>query len=199
MRGLLPSTLSHGQVYSTIVDRISSGLPFFPYYQHFSIQTPFKQIAFFSYLLQFILKRELPCLRAVLHLDTGVISLNCFLCCSTCSILFKFSNRKHRTETTQHLWGLHLCDHWGLSSCKLGVQMTQDIPFTYTERCDTVQTRSACCPGTQTEGRPLLCCCCKARPFEGVQSCPHDGGGSSFSPRHSGTEAQLGQKYTIRA
>lgn len=41
VRGLLSSTLSHAQVCSTIVDRISSGLPVSPYCQHFSIQSSF--------------------------------------------------------------------------------------------------------------------------------------------------------------
>lgn len=137
-RNLLPSTLSHAQVCSTIVDRISSGLPFFPYYQHFSSQTPFKQIALFSYQLLFFVKLKLPSFWDMLHLGPDVMSLNCFLCCSIWSILFRFSKRKHYTETKQHLLALDLRDYWSLSSCKLGVHMTQDIPFSYTAHCDTL-------------------------------------------------------------
>lgn len=49
MGGLLSSTLSHAQVCSTIVDRISSGLPFFPYHQHFSVQLLFNWHTDFAY------------------------------------------------------------------------------------------------------------------------------------------------------
>lgn len=38
-RGLPSSTLSHAQVCLAIVDRISCGLPIFPYYQHFCTQS----------------------------------------------------------------------------------------------------------------------------------------------------------------
>lgn len=49
VRGLLSSTLSHAQVCSTIVDRISSGLPVFPYHQHFSVQSSFNWDTDFAY------------------------------------------------------------------------------------------------------------------------------------------------------
>lgn len=42
-RGSLSSALSHAQVCSTIVDRISSALPVFPYYRHFCAQPPFSR------------------------------------------------------------------------------------------------------------------------------------------------------------
>lgn len=170
VRGLLSSTLSHAQVCTTIVDRISSGLPVFPYHQHFSIQSSFNWEADIahkacckitaSYFDFHVLSKLYYILTFMSFIRKASFAAQLKASClkgSTCKLTRNWVAPANispvrllrliiavLTESTTPDWGWHM-------TFLMAIQYSVTL---------TVQTRPLCCPSTQTQARPLLCCHC---------------------------------------
>lgn len=196
MRGLLSSTLSHAQVCSTIVDRISSGLPIFPYYVHFSIQSSLNWDA-------------KPAVKSPLHTSAS------FFCLSF-STFRPFMSFLYKASSTAQLKASSLSVLKGSTSQLTRNQLasTNISPARLLWFAITVPTESTspdwgwhrtfqmavplCCPSTQTQARPYFVVIAQSPAFWSTPVMLPWCRDSSFSLRHYRVRqsSSINQRYT---